>query len=125
MPIAIVSSGLTIHAKLVAQELGIDWVRAIELIVRDGWLTGEVVLGVSEDSREEPIRAVCAEFGALRQECLAVGDGPADVDLFAQAGLSIAVCPLSERVHASVHTVLKDGDLRPIIGLVRNHFRLE
>ena len=124
VPTAIISTGLDIHAELVAQELGIYRVWAIELVVRDGRLTGKVVLNITEDSKEEPMRAVRAEFGALPQECLAVGDGPADVDLFAQAGLSVAVCPLSERVRAAANVVLEDGDLHPIIELVREHFRV-
>jgi len=124
VPTAIISSGLAVHARLVAQELGVDRVWAIELMVHDGRLTGEVVLSVTEDSKEGPMRAARAEFGALPQECLAVGDGPADVDLFAQAGLSVAVCPLSDRVRAAASVVLEDGDLYPIIELAREHFRV-
>jgi len=107
VPRAIISSGLAIQAELVAQELGIDRVRAIELVVRDGRLTDKVVLNVTEDSKEDSMRAVRAEFGAFPQECLALGDGSADVDLFAQAGLSVAVCPLSERVRAAANVVRK------------------
>lgn len=124
VPTAIISSGLAIHAELVAQELGMDRVWAIELMAHDGRLTGEIVVNVTEDSKEEPMRAVRAEFGALPQECLAVGDGPADVGLFAQAGLSVAVCPLSDAVRAAANVVLEDGDLHPIIGLVQEYFRL-
>jgi len=109
---------------LVAQELSIDWVRAIELVTCAGRLTGEVVVNVTEDSKEEPMRTVRAEFRALPQECIAVGDGPADVDLFVQARLSVAVCPLSDVVRAAANVVLEDGDLHPIIGLVQEHFRV-
>lgn len=70
------------------------------------------------------MRAVRAEFRVLPDECLAVGDGPADVDLFDQAGLSIAVCPLAEGVCAAADVVLEDGDLHPIIESVREHFIL-
>jgi phosphoserine phosphatase len=34
VPVAIISSGLAIHTELVAQELGIDRVWAIELVTR-------------------------------------------------------------------------------------------
>ena len=119
---AIISSGLTLHAEMVAQDLGIDRVWAIELVTHEGRLTGDVVLNLSEESKDEPMRAARSEFSALPQECLAVGDGPADVDLFAQAGLRVAVCPLGDRVRAAAGVVLEDGDLHPIIGLVREHF---
>jgi phosphoserine phosphatase len=125
VPTAIISSGLALHGELVARDLGIDRVWAIELVTRGGRLTGEVVLNLTEDSKKEPMCLVRREFGALPQECLAVGDGPADVDLFAQAGLSIAVCPLSESVRAAADVVLEDGDLHPIPTLVRDNFRIE
>jgi len=121
---AIISSGLCIHSELVAEELGIDRVWAIKLVACDGRLTGEVMVNVTEGSKEEPMRAARTEFGALPQECLAMGDGPADAGLFAQAGLSVAVCPLSERVRAAANVVIEDGDLRPVIELVQAHFRL-
>lgn len=125
VPVAIVSSGLAIHAKLVAQELAIERIWAIELVTREGRLTGEVVLNLTEDSKVESMRAVRAEFGARCDECLAVGDGPADVHLFEQAGLSIAVCPLAKEVRDAADIVLEDGDLHPIIELVQKHFTLE
>jgi phosphoserine phosphatase len=124
VPVAIISSGLALHAEQVAQELHIDRVWAIELVTCQGLLTGDVVLNLTEDSKEESMRAVRAEFGAVPEECLAVGDGIADVDLFDQAGLSIAVCPLAERVRAAADVVLEDGDLHPIIELARGHFDL-
>ena len=65
-----------------------------------------------------------AEAGARGEECLAAGDGPADVDLFAQAGLAIAVCPRDERVRMAAHVVIKDGDLNAVIPLLRQRFRL-
>jgi len=121
---AIISSGPAIHSDIVAEELGIDRVWAIRLVARDGRLTGEVVVNVTEASKEETMCAARAEFGALPEECLALGDGPVDADLFAQAGLSVAVCPLSERARATADVVIEDGDLRLVIQLVRAHFRL-
>jgi phosphoserine phosphatase len=64
------------------------------------------------------------EAGARVEECLAVGDGPADVDLFTQAGLAIAVCPRDDRVRQAAHAVIEDGDLNAVIPLLRQGFRL-
>ena len=124
VPVAIVSSRLDLHAELVAQELCIDRVSAIEFVTCEARLTGDVVLHLTEDSKQESMCAVRAEFCALPEECLAVGDGIADVGLFSQAGLSIAVCPLAECVRAAADVVLEDGVLHPIIELVREHFVL-
>jgi phosphoserine phosphatase len=122
VPTAIVSTGLDVHVRQVAADLGVRGTLSNELVVREGRLTGEAVVRVTEDSKGAAMTALRHEFGAQSQECLAVGDGPADVDLFAQAGLAIAVCPRDERVRRAAHVVIDDGDLGAIIPLLAQHF---
>jgi phosphoserine phosphatase len=122
---AIVSSGLDVQARQVAAELGVWRVVTNEVVVRAGRLTGEVAVHVTEDSKGQAMAQLRAEAGARVEECLAVGDGPADVDLFAQAGLAIAVCPRDERVRRAAHAVIEDGDLSAVIPLLRERFQLK
>jgi hydroxymethylpyrimidine pyrophosphatase-like HAD family hydrolase len=56
------------------------------------------------------------------EECLAAGDGPADIELFAQAALAIAVCPRDERVRQAAHVVIEDGNLAAIIPWLEQRF---
>ena len=121
---AIISTGLGVQARQVATELGVWRTIANELAVQDGRLTGETVVNVMEHTKGQLMTQLREEAGARPEECLAVGDGPADVDLFTGAGLAIAVCPRNERVRQAAHHVLEDGDLSRVIPLLEEHFRL-
>jgi len=124
VPTAIISTGLDVHVRQVAADLGVRRTVSNELVIRDGRLTGEAVVRVTEESKGPAMTAVREEFGAQPEECLAVGDGPADVDLFAQAGLAVAVCPRDDRVRHAAHVVIEDGDLSIIVSLLTQHFDL-
>lgn len=119
---AIISTGLGVQARQVAAELGVWRTIANELAVQDGHLTGETVVNVMEHTKGQLMAQLREEAGARVEECLAVGDGPADVDLFAQAGLAVAICPRNERVRQAAHHVIEDGDLSRIIPLLERHF---
>jgi phosphoserine phosphatase len=121
---AIISSGLDVHARQVAAELGVWRTVTNELLVQDGRLTGEVRVHITEHTKGEAMTRLREEAGARPEECLAVGDGPADVDLFAQAALAVAVCPRDERVRRAAHFVIEDGNLTSIIPLLAQRFRL-
>jgi len=121
---AIVSTGLDVHARQVAAELGIWSTVTNELVVQDGRLTGEAIVHVAEGAKGPVMARLRAEVGARIEECLAVGDGLADVSLFAQAGLSVAVCPRDDRVRQAAHVVLEDGDLAAIMPLLEQRFRV-
>ena len=122
---AIVSTGLDVQVRQVASELGVWRSACNELVVEGGHLTGEALIHVTEHSKGEVMARLRAEASALPAECLAVGDGPADVQLFAQAGLSVAVCPRDDQVRGAADVVVEGGDLSVIIPLLRQHFRFE
>jgi phosphoserine phosphatase len=122
---AIISTGLGVQARQVAAELGVWRTIANELVVQDGLLIGETVVNVEEHTKGQLMARLRAEAGARIEECLAVGDGPADLDLFAGAGLAIAVCPRNERVRQAAHVVIEDGDLSRIIPVLVQHFSPE
>ena len=122
--VAIVSTGLDVQARQVAAELGIWRVVTNELVVQDGLLTGEARIWVTEQTKGEAMARLRQEAGALPEECLAMGDSQADVQLFAQASLAVAICPRDEQVRQAAHVVIEDGDLSPVVLLVKEHFRL-
>jgi len=122
---AIVSTGLDIHVRQVAADLGVWRTVSNELLVRDGLLTGEVLVHVTEEGKGPVMTQLRGEAGAAPNECLAVGDGLADIDLFAQAALAAAVCPRDERVRCAAHVVIEDGNLETLIPLLKQRFRLD
>ncbi len=125
VPSAIVSTGLNVQVRQVAAELGVWRSVSNELVVEGGCLTGEAIIHVTEHSKGEVMARLRAEARARPEECLAVGDGPADMQLFAQAGLSVAVCPRDDQVRRAADVVVEHGDLSVIIPLLRQHFQVE
>jgi phosphoserine phosphatase len=123
VPSAIVSTGLDVQARQVADDLGVWRTVTNELVIKDGLLSGKVRVHVGEHTKGRAMARLRAEAQARPEECLAVGDGPADVALFAQAGLAIAVCPRDDRVRQTAQMVIDDGDLHAIIPLLALHFR--
>ncbi|TAK69621.1 MAG: phosphoserine phosphatase SerB [Actinomycetota bacterium] len=89
--VALVSGGFTQVVEPVAADLGITDLRANELEVVDGRLTGRVVGPVVD--REGKAQALL-DFAALHaiplSRTIAVGDGANDLDMIAVAGLGIA-----------------------------------
>jgi phosphoserine phosphatase len=122
---AIISSGLDVHVRQVATELGVWRTVSNQLLVRDGRLTGKVAVHITAYAKGQAMSRLREEARARPEECLAVGDGPADVDLFAQAALAVAVRPRDERVRQAAHFVVEDGDLTSIIPLLEQRFHLE
>lgn len=119
---AIVSTGLTVQAEQVAADLGVWRTVANELEIEDGLLTGHAIVHVMEDTKGQIMSTLRQEVGAMPEECLAVGDGTADIALFAQAGLAVAVCPRTELVRRAAHYVVEDGNLCAIVPLIQDHF---
>jgi phosphoserine phosphatase len=119
---AIVSTGLDVQVRQVAVELGVWRTASNELCVCDGCLTGEAIVRVTEQSKGQVMARLRQEAGVRPEECLAAGDGPADIELFAQAALAIAVCPRDERVRQAAHVVIEDGNLAAIIPWLEQRF---
>lgn len=113
--VAIISTGLLLHAQQVQADLGVDYVVANEILFEDGRVSGEVRAHIPEGGKGVVLDALLARTGISATECLAVGDGDSDVDLFQQAGVSVAVAPRSELVRAAADIVLPEQDLSSLL----------
>jgi phosphoserine phosphatase len=89
--IALVSGGFTEVIGPLADELGVDAVRANGLEVIDGHLTGRVRGPVIDRAaKEQALREFAAEFGIDTARTIAIGDGANDLDMLSAAGHGIA-----------------------------------
>ena len=113
--VALISTGLTLHAELVRAEFGLDYAFANEVLVADGRLTGEAVERVPEGGKGAIAEQLMAELGVSSDALLAVGDTISDIALFERAGVSVAVNPSSDEVRAAADIVLEEPDLRPLL----------
>lgn len=118
--VAIISSGLLLHAELVAEELGIGPVLANEISF-DGEgdsarVNGHVRVHVPFGGKQPVLARLQAELGVTPAETLAAGDTRSDLGLFNLAAVAVAVQPEHPDVAQAAHIVLADGDLRPLLG---------
>ena len=99
LKVLLVSGGFTFFADRVQETLGIDDVRANVLEVKDGKLTGKLVMqpwGEICDGEEKrrTVLSMCTELGTTPRQAIAMGDGANDLpmmQLCADAGgLSVA-----------------------------------
>ncbi len=89
--IGLVSGGFAEIVEPLAAGLGIDFVRANRLEVRDGALTGRVTGPVIDRAaKAEALRELATLHGADVSDCVAIGDGANDLDMLDAAGLGIA-----------------------------------
>ncbi len=88
---AILSGGFTYFGQYLQQKLGIDYVHANELEIRDGKVTGNVIGRVVDGQRKaELLREIAQKEGVNLEQVIAVGDGANDLPMLGIAGLGIA-----------------------------------
>lgn len=88
---AVCSGGFTFMGQRLQQRLGIDFVFANELEIRDGVVTGEVPLEVVDGNRKaELLKQLAAREGLSLDQVIAVGDGANDLPMINLAGMGVA-----------------------------------
>lgn len=91
----LVTGGFTFFTDRLRERLGFTHVRANELGLAAGRLTGEVTgpgggAIIDAEGKAQALRAVCAELGCPATQAIAIGDGANDLKMMAAAGLSVA-----------------------------------
>lgn len=87
----ILSGGFTYFGEPLRQRLGIDYLYANELEIRDGAVTGEVSSEIVDGQvKARRLREIAAREGIGLEQCIAVGDGANDLPMIGLAGLGIA-----------------------------------
>jgi phosphoserine phosphatase len=88
---AILSGGFTFFGRVLQERLGIDFLHANTLEIREGVVTGEVVTPIVDGARKaELLTEIAAREGLSLEQCIAVGDGANDLPMLRLAGLGIA-----------------------------------
>lgn len=91
LKILLVSGGFTQVTEKLKTRLGLDYVRANTLTVKDATFTGELVGRiVNADGKREALLSARDELGATRDQIIAIGDGANDLKFMGEAGVSIA-----------------------------------
>jgi phosphoserine phosphatase len=89
--IALVSGGFEPVIAPLARELGIDHMRANNLEIVDGKLTGALTGPIIDRAgKATALREFAAEHNVVLDQTIAIGDGANDLDMIAIAGMGIA-----------------------------------
>ena len=112
---AILSGGFTYFGHYLQKKLGIDYVFANQLEIKDGALTGgylgEIVDG---NKKAEFLKEIAAKEGIAIEQTIAVGDGANDLPMLNLAGLGIAFHAkpkVKDNAQSSISSVGLDGVL--------------
>ncbi|MEO8679516.1 MAG: phosphoserine phosphatase SerB [Vicinamibacterales bacterium] len=88
---AILSGGFTFMGRELQRRLGIEYLHANELDIRDGMVTGEVRTEIVDGERKAHYLSELAKTeGISMEQVIAVGDGANDLPMLRLAGLGIA-----------------------------------
>jgi len=112
---AILSGGFTVMGRELQRRLGIDYLHANELDVRDGVVTGEVRTEIVDGERKAHyLTEIARAEGISMEQVIAVGDGANDLPMLRLAGLGIAFRAkpvVRQRARQSLSTLGLDGIL--------------
>ena len=121
----LLSAGLSLVTERINKEIGVDGYLANDLIVRNGFLTGNVKVNVSFYNKEKVLRKMLPTWNLKMEDCISVGDDPTLIPLFEKVGLSIAFNPVDEDVERHADVVVKSKDLRRILPYILGEPRSE
>lgn len=121
---AILSGGFSYFGQYLSNKLGIDYVYANELEIRDGKVTGEVSGTVVDGARKALLlKDIAQKEGISLEQVIAVGDGANDLPMLSIAGLGIAFrakAIVKESAKQSISTLGLDGILY-LLGISDRH----
>lgn len=111
--LGIVSSGVSLVAERVREELGLSFAVANELRVAQGRFTGEAVVHVGLGEKLAVVEHEGKRRGLSLAEIAFVGDHLNDVPVFQAVGCAVAYAPKDPEVAAAAHVVVDHFSLVP------------
>ena len=89
--VLLATGGFTWFAERLQRRLGLDSIRANQLDIADGRLTGRTRGPIVDGAaKRQALLDACAELGCEPRQAIAVGDGANDLPMLGAAGLGVA-----------------------------------
>ena len=121
----IITDSYSIAARVVAKKLDLDFYSANELIVKDGKVTGEIVMPLGWEKIGCPCNiSICKRFhlnhysikyGVQIRDTIAIGDTRGDICMIKQAGLGIVFMPKDQDIIKQSKNVIHNPDLIEVL----------
>jgi phosphoserine phosphatase len=121
----IITDSYSIAARVVANKLDLDFCSANELIVKDGKVTGEILMPLGWEKIGCPCNiSICKRFhlnhyatkyGVQIRDTIAIGDTRGDICMIKQAGLGIAFMPKDPDIIKQSKNIIHNPDLIEVL----------
>ena len=116
--VGLVSGGFAPIVKRLAKSLGISYLSANQLEVKDGFLTGRLVGEiVTAQEKQATLEKWRKELGLPKERTIAIGDGANDLLMLKTAGCSIAFCA-KEVVKSEIACHVDTRDFLEVLPLI-------
>ncbi len=113
--LAIISMGLNDIVEKFAKEYQFDYWLANNIIRRNNKITGEIEINIDAREKGKILLLILEKFNLNQENSIAIGDGSADIELFEEAGFSIAVKPSSEKLIPKADLIMQTSSFKELI----------
>ena len=129
LKVLLVSGGFTFFADRVKERLNIDFARSNLLEIKDGKLTGNLIMQVwgeicDGEEKRRTVLATCNDLGITPQQAIAMGDGANDLPMMKlcedAGGLSVAY-HAKPKVRAQAMVAINSGGLDQLLSVVTSN----
>lgn len=119
---AIISSASIDLARRAQHDLGIDFIYANELVIKDNLVTGEFIwpLGAGKEKKAQIIKHLCLDLQIVPSEVIFIGDSDTDIEAFQLVGRAISFNSHSPQLDEVATHVVKDHDLRKVLPYLKH-----
>ena len=121
----IITDSYSIAAQIIAKKLELDFCSANELIIKDGVVTGEIVMPLGWEKISCPCKiSICKryhlnhyadKYGVQIKDTIAIGDTRGDICMIKQAGLGIAFMPKDQDIIKQSKNIIRNPDLIEVL----------
>lgn len=107
----IVSGGIDLAARMIAEEFGFDDYIADEILSdADGKLTGSGKMNVDLKDKGVNVRHFIEKYETTQERTVSIGNSYTDIPMFRNSGMSIAFNPMDEyTIDAATYTIRSDN----------------
>jgi phosphoserine phosphatase len=115
----IVSGGIDLAAKMLAEEFGFDDYAADGLEAHpDGRLTGEGILYVDLRDKGRTVREYIEKMGTTKERTVSIGNSYTDISMFENSGMSIAFNPTDQWTEEAADHVVRSQNISDVLEFI-------